>query len=121
MWRARHTRLETKEDIPSSLLKHPPRAIGDLLVRVTPHCVAGLLLDEIESCRYTHISTCSLSSTLRKARLTLITIILIPLSGSSSALHRLLLLLLLVLPAVAEHCFAFLEEIHCCWVIELKF
>jgi hypothetical protein len=41
---------QEKGNIPSSLLKQPPRPIGDLLVRIAVHDVSGFLLDEIESC-----------------------------------------------------------------------
>jgi len=35
-------------DVPSLLLVETSRAIGDLLVGVAAHCVAGFLLDEVE-------------------------------------------------------------------------
>ena len=49
---------ERKEkNVPSSLLKQPPRTIGDLLVRVSAHGVSGLLLDEVESWFYRIVSS----------------------------------------------------------------
>lgn len=36
--------------LPGELLKHAPRAIGDLLIRLPTHGMAGLLLEERETC-----------------------------------------------------------------------